>query len=82
LSVERDLAFAMRTFIYTAETMLVTATEAPGVQRMPAGRSTGEKPKVADRRYLRPDEAFSRDQAFVAFAESCIEFDQMRHRRP
>jgi integrase len=28
-----------------------------GVQRMPTGRPTGKRPKVGDRRYLRPDEA-------------------------
>ena len=32
------------------------STEAVGVQAMPAGRSKGEKPKVRDRRYLRPAE--------------------------
>jgi integrase len=42
---------------YMAVSGIPWVTEAVGVQPMRKSRSTGKKPKVEDRRYLRPDEA-------------------------
>ena len=53
---ESPLAY-FRSFIHYTERCKVVVTETQGVQAMPEGRSRGKKPKVEDRRYLRPDEA-------------------------
>jgi hypothetical protein len=53
---------------HCTETTSVVVTVALGVQAMATAASAGKKPNVADRRYLRPDEARSprRDHRYSA----------------